>query len=154
MPDGDMLPTSGDETYASQLVDFLAADDGFGGAKWWMKELNGFGDVNVKSQDMPYALAHGSKATVDLLTDMMIVQTLQCDMGTAVAAEEAWCDLRTAYLPTSADVDLHLWLPWWGHVKLTGRPREAKLVSRLYMAKGKLRATASFLATNPEIVSL
>ena len=154
MPDGDMLPTAGDDTYASQLLDHLVADDGFGGAKWWMRVLDGFGDVNVKSQDMEYALVDGSKATVDLQSDMMIVQTVLCDMGTAVAGEQAWDELRTAWLPVSADVDWHLWLPYWGHVKVTGRPRGAKLVDRMFMAKGKLRATTSFLATNPEIVRL
>lgn len=154
MPDGDMLPTSGDETYASQLIDFLIADDGFGGAKWRMRELIGFGDVNVKSQDVPYSMADGSKATVDFAEDMLIMQTLRCSAGSAFAGEQAWDELRTAWAPTSVDVDLHLWLPYWGHVKVTGRPRGAKLVDRLFMAKGQLRATAAFLATNPEIVRL
>lgn len=154
MPDGDMLPTSGDEMYASQLGDYLIADGGFGGAVWWMRQIEGFGDVNVKSQDMPYSLADGSKATVDLLEDMMIMQTVRCSTGSAVTGEQAWYDLRTAWLPSTADVDLHLWLPWWGHVKVTGRPRGAKLVDRLFMARGELRATVAFLATNPEIVAL
>lgn len=152
MADGDMLPTTGD-CYAAQLGDYLIADDGFGGADWWITELDGFGDQDVKTQDMPYALAHGSKATVDLLDTMGIVFTLRCDAGTAGAGELAFKALGEAWFPTSTDVDLHLWVPGRGHCKVTGRPRPVK-GTRLFMAKGVWLAVATFEATDPEIVEL
>ena len=152
MPAGDLLPTSGD-CYAAQIGDYLFADDGFGGADWWINELDGFGDQDPKTKDMPYALTHGSKATVDLLDDMAIVFTLRCDAGTPGAGELAFKALCEAWFPTSVDQELHLWVPGRGHCMVTGRTRPVK-GTRLFMAKGKWLAVATFIATDPEIHEL
>ena len=151
MPAGDLLPTSGD-SFALELRLFLAADDGYGGALWWITDVAGFGDIAVRDQDVKADAANGAVGGSDYISEQPLVFTLASHTGSAAEAEAAYRLLRTAFLP-GGDEWLHLWAPDWGHVKLEGRAR-GSVAKRKYQAQGVMFAQATFLALDPEIVVL
>lgn len=147
MPAGDLLPTSG-ENYAAEARGLLIAAGGFGDADWWIRDIAGFGDVDVADQDVDNPIVDGTNATVDKVTAPLIVLSVMCATGLTSTAELAAVDLADAFT-AGVDAPLHLYVPGRGKVYLTGRYRGAKITSR--QTGGSFQAVAQFLATDPTI---
>lgn len=149
MPAGDQLPTSG-ESYAAEVNGLLLAPSkGWGDADWWLLDIAGLQDVDVRDQDTAYDLADGSAGAEDFDADGILVFTIACHTGSASTAELAIADVRAAFR-RGVDCSAHLWVPGLEHVRLDGRTRGAKF-KRLNMAKGVAQAQATFHALDPTI---
>lgn len=152
MPAGDRLPTSGD-TFALEVNGFLAADNGFDGADWWIVgDLTGFGEITVRDQDTDLHGVNGAMAALDTIAKQPIIATLACNTGTASTAEAAYREAATAFT-AGPDTELHIWAPDWGHVYYTGRGR-GSVPRRINMASGVMFAQCTFMALDPTPVEV
>lgn len=146
---GDLLPTEG-EDYAAEVNGLLLAPfKGWGGATWWLLDIAGLQDVDVKDQDASYDLADGSAGAEDFDTDGILVFTIACHTGSASTAELAIADVRAAFR-RGVDASAHLWVPGLEHVRFDGRTRGAKF-KRINMRAGVAQAQATFHALDPTI---
>lgn len=146
MAAGDLLPTSG-EQYAIEVRGFLAADAGFGGADWYVKNVDSFGDEIVEDQDTGLDLTDGVVAATDTLGAVPLIFTLACGTGSASTAELAYLDVKAAFTK-GTDEELHMYVPGVGHVYFVGRCRGSS-PKRVFMAGGVMWAQVTFLATDP-----
>lgn len=147
MPAGDLITVT-DDRYEVELRGWLAGAKGT--TDWWVRDLAGYGEVEVVDQDVPnQGPVDGTTPTVDRVAPPLIVITLLCSEVDAAGAEPTKAAVQAAFT-AGATEELHLNVPGDGHVYLVGRARGVKF-QRTNVGVGQLIATAQFLATDPTI---
>lgn len=110
--------------------------------------IDGLGNPPTKSADVQLDGRHGIFASPDYMEARPILIHLEIVKDAAADAFNALASLATAWLPTVANVELHIRLPGWGHIYYNGRPRG--LDDHCEDApNGRIWCEAEFLATDP-----
>jgi len=154
MAAGDLLTTV---PWSHELNGYVVGD----GDPWAVVDVIGWVGEDVQSQDQPFDLVAGAAAGVDTVGSRVITLNLDFvlppEIVTAEEAEAAamvaGAELVAAFT-AGEDVELHAILPGLGHVYLTGRARGAKETTVTEAAWGELVMQATFVATDPTIVSV
>lgn len=144
MPAGDLLPST-DDTYAVECNGHLIADAGFGSAVFFVKDLAGVGDYEVRDHDVQFGLVDGVRATTDTNAGPLIVVTAQCNTGAPGTAEAAYAAMAADWKASSTDTELHLMVPGLGHISYDGRTR-GTVCRRVNPGVGYFMVTARFQA--------
>lgn len=145
MAAGDLIDDAGD-CYQVELSSYLVAD----GQPW---KITGFSGLEPTARENVYPLGHDDGSTVgpEYVESLVLVWEVVCAEGTVAGAEEAIDDLRTAWAPAAGDVACHFFVPFRGHLSVSGRPHGGIAVDRSDVAVGVARATLTFFAPDPTI---
>ncbi len=148
MPAGDLITAAGD-VLAAELQGVLV---GGTGAVIAPPGIGGVGEPTPKSQDVALNHADGAYGGPDYRSPKVITVPILIEEPTAAAAMAVFDTLMTAWAPTTTDVELHLRLPGWGHVKYLGRPRGLAEDFSL-MPEGVINCMGTFVALSPARLS-
>lgn len=142
MPAGDLLTAN----YQHEIAGYLIGDDD----PWSVDNVTGWVGKSIKAHDTELDLVDGSVAATDVQTAKTIILNLYCTLASDDAVFEAIDGLETAWAH-GADVELHAQLPFHGHVKVTGRPRDLAVADLRSAPFGRVEAQAVFIANDPTI---
>lgn len=145
MPAGDLLAAN----YQHEIAGYLIGDDD----PWSIDNVTGWVGKSVKAHDTELDIADGSVAAVDVLTARTITLNLYCTLASDDAVFEAIDGLETAWAH-GTDVELHAQLPFKGHVKVLGRPRDLAVADLRSVPFGRVEAQAVFIANDPTITEV
>lgn len=113
--------------------------------------IRGLG-VKVKDADIDLAHDRGDHAAEDYEGPLQITVPLLIGSNESTAADAAsgFVAMRAVWTASASDLELHLQLPGWGHIYVTGRPRglDDDLVE---LEGGVVAALAHFKANDPTI---
>jgi hypothetical protein len=110
--------------------------------------ISGLGNPKAKTADVPLDMADGAFGAPDYLDVRTLLLHLEIMEADAGAAFDALATLATAWRPTTADIDLHIQLPGWGHIYYVGRPRSLDDDCTL-VRSGLITAIGEFVALDP-----
>lgn len=110
--------------------------------------IDGLGNPPAKTADVPLDGTDGIYASPDYMDARTLLMHLEILEDTDAEAFDALKLLKIAWFPVTADVELHIQLPGWGHIYYIGRPRA--LDDHCEDApNGRIWCEAEFLATDP-----
>lgn len=110
--------------------------------------ISGLGNPPTKTADVQLDGRDGVFASPDYAEARTLLLHLEIVEDEAADAFDALAILADAWLPTVANVNLHIQLPGWGHVYYTGRPRDLE-ADCTEGPLGHISCIAEFLATDP-----
>lgn len=145
MAAGDLLAAN----YHHEIRLYLIGDDD----PWSLDNVTGWVGKSVKAHDTELDLVDGSVAATDVDTARVITLNLYCTLANDDAVFEAIADLETAWA-TGTDVELHAQLPFFGHVKVTGRCRDLAVADLRTVPHGRVEVQAVFVANDPTITEV
>lgn len=155
MPAGDLL--SGDHQVELRAVLFgvVAGDGGFG---FSIDEagIDGLGVPPTKTADTPLDGQDGSFGAPDFLDVRVLTIPINISGVDEGDVMDGLAILNEAWLPASdgVDLELHMQLPGWGHIKVLGRPRGATPGSYVEVGAGWLPVLCRFDCLDPTITVL
>lgn len=112
--------------------------------------IRGLGIGSVKTADVQLDHADGAYGSPDYQGVRIITIPYTIGGGTPADAMDNLTLLLVAWAPSTSDIELHLQLPGWGHVYVTGRPRGVD-EDLIHLKSGEIGALATFHALDPTI---
>lgn len=119
------------------------------------RRISGLGVPPTKTADTKLDGADGSVGSPDHADVRILIVDYVINATTNALAFDALEALSVPWSPVSANVELHVRLPGWGHVMLFGRPRglEPTIDDSRFLA-GVLPCIAEFHALDPTIYTV
>jgi hypothetical protein len=110
--------------------------------------ISGLGNPRAKSTDVQLDGQDGSFAGPDYMDVRTILIHIEIVQSSASAAYSLLGDLKTAWFPSTTDVELHIQLPGLGHKYFIGRPRSLE-EDMTDFPQGHISAIGEFVCLNP-----
>jgi len=146
MPAGDLI--TGD--YQVELGSVLIGMTG----RWIAPPgVAGLGVPTPKSADVDLQQAAGAYGSPDWAAQRTVTVPVLIDGTTGAGAYALFAPMVAAWSPSTIDVELHLQLPGFGHVKLIGRPRGLSEDLSL-LPEGIINCLATFVGLKPALVAV
>lgn len=149
MPDGDLIT----DDWQVEIRGLLTGR----GTTWRLgpKRIKGLGIANVKTADVDLDGQDGTFGSPDYRGTRVLFVDYVINAATVDAAYDAFATLAAAWVPATANIQLHMRLPGFGHIYFTGRPRglEDQSEDRRLLG-GVLPCVAEFHALDPTIYTV
>lgn len=114
----------------------------------------GLGVPATKTEDTNQAHGDGGIGGRDRLQTRLLTFAMFLDPDAAADAAEAMLAVLPvieAWQPSQSDIELHMNLPGWGHIWVTGRPRGPLALDTEMLESGHIEWLARFECLDPTI---
>lgn len=146
MAAGDLI----DEAAGCYQVELRSYGAGMASSPWIVR---GFSGLELIARENVYPLGHDDGSTLgpEFSESLTLVWDVRCTEGTAAGAEEALDDLGTAWAPAGGDLVCHFYVPYRGHLSVSGRPHGGIAADRSLVGVGVATATLTLFVPDPTI---